>query len=202
MKRTQLELTVERSFTAPGSGAPTVARLTSRFEVEPGGGPASPEEIAEALRRLSAELDAAIPGPSAPPRKDRDLAELIEAYRPRQPELIELLREEGALTPVEYGRLKEFLSGARAATPVPPPGAELPGEPPLRERPIAAAPLAQDRTPAVARPVGELLALYHIESVKQAGAVRARRQISFEEYMAIKAHFARAEVSASGAAPP
>jgi hypothetical protein len=46
-----------------------------------------------------------------------------------------------------------------------------------------------DRTPSSPRPVDELVRTYRIESIKQAGAVRARRQISYEEYMALKRHF-------------
>jgi hypothetical protein len=37
------------------------------------------------------------------------------------------------------------------------------------------------------------LRVYQINSLKQAGAVRARREISFSEYMALKRHFQEAE---------
>jgi hypothetical protein len=81
----------------------------------------------------------------------------------------------------------------------PGPAPELaPGVPPPTDRPIAAMPLEADRTPSTPRPTGQLLDQYRIESLKQAGAVRARRQISFEEYMALKRHFS---AQAAGGAP-
>ena len=36
---------------------------------------------------------------------------------------------------------------------------------------------------------------YAVDSLKQAGAVRARREISFAEYMALKRHFQEAEAN-------
>ena len=190
--RTEFEIAVERDV-ADADGSVRRYRLTARYPSD--GSPLTPEELAALYRSLSEELDRAIPAGGAAPktRADRSLTELIETYRPRQPELLDLLREEGELSPVEYELLRHDLldrPGGAAAEPIP------------TDRPIAAAPLAQDRTPTTPRPVDELLRLYRIESLKQAGAVRARRQISFEEYMALKRHFAAAEASAAAPTPP
>jgi hypothetical protein len=123
----------------------------------------------------------------------RPLEELVETYRPRQAELVDLLREDGEISAPEAELLNGYLARlGGAATPED----LLPaGIPPPTDRPIAAMPLEVDRAPVVPRPVGQLLDQYRIESLKQAGAVRARRQISFEEYMALKRHF-------SAASPP
>ncbi|HUJ78577.1 MAG TPA: hypothetical protein VLX64_06180 [Thermoplasmata archaeon] len=180
--RRPVDLTVERSI-AVGDAPPVVVRLTVR--VDPDDATGGSPNLPDALRRLREELDAAIaavvPEAATPARADRSLDELIETYRPRQPELVDLLRDEGELTRAEHALLRGHLAAA-----VPPPAA---GGVPIAERPIAAAPLEGDRAPASPRPVEELLRKYQIESLKQAGAVRARRQISFEEYMALKRHF-------------
>lgn len=156
-------------------------RATSRIPVD-GEGP-TPEELGRMLRSLAEELDRALPA-GVPPtaRPERSLTELVETYRPRQPELVDLLLEEGELTEGESQQLRRYLTDR-----------SLPTEPVVTDRPIAAAPLAQDRAPARPRSIAELLRTYQIESLKQAGAVRARRQISFEEYMELKRHFAATE---------
>ncbi|MCI4361063.1 MAG: hypothetical protein L3J91_05115 [Thermoplasmata archaeon] len=188
LRRTEIELAVERDV-ADADGIVRRFRLVARYPVD-GLSPTS-EELAPLYRSLSDDLDRSLPGGSAPvARADRDLTELIETYRPRQPELLDLLRDEHELTAGEFQLLTAYLAertqGAREPVPT--------------DRPIAAAPLAQDRTPITPRPVDELVRLYRIESLKQAGAVRARRQISYEEYMALKRHFAAAEAAA--ASPP
>ncbi len=182
-RRRPVEITLERSVADPAGGAPLTVRVSATIG-EGEGAPAA--AVSEEVARLRATLDQAVdtirPGSSQPSRPDRLLEELIETYRPRQPELLDLLREEGELTATEYDLLRRHL-----ATPSParPPA----GGVPITERPIAAAPLEVDRAPVTPRPVAELLRLYQISSLKQAGAVRARRQISFEEYMALKRHF-------------
>jgi hypothetical protein len=184
LRRTGLDLAVERDI-VDAQGRPTRIRLGARFETEAGEGAPTVEEIRAQLRSLADELDRAMPAgasPAAVARSDRPLQELIEAYRPRQVELLDLLRDEGEITEGEFARLRQYLAG-RSTAPV--------NEPGVTERPIAAAPLALDRAPTVARPVPELLTLYRIETLKQAGAVRGRRQISYEEYMALKRHFER-----------
>jgi len=64
------------------------------------------------------------------------------------------------------------------------------------ETPLAAAPALAGRPDEGARTVAELLRLYRIDSLKQAGAVRARREISFAEYMALKRYFQEPGASA------
>jgi hypothetical protein len=194
----EIELSVERPL-GPEGPAGGVARLTVRFELGPNGKEPSPSELAQALDGLKADLDALVGVPLAGagiPRADRELAELVETYRPRQRELIDLLREEGQLTPGEHARLVEYL-GTRPAEP-----AGAPAAPPDRfvDRPIAAVPIAADRSPEGVRPVAELLREYQIGSLRQAGAVRARRQISFAEYMALKRHFEDLEQRGNAAA--
>jgi hypothetical protein len=192
LRRTEIELVVERTISTDPTGPPRVARLGSRFAIPPDAEGPTDAELAQAYAGLLAQLDRALQLlPNARERSDRELSELVETYRPRQPELIDLLRSEGELTSHEYDLLKGYLSTqlsrGRAEAPVP-------------TRPlIAALPLENDRTPATPRPVPELLSKYQITSLKQAGAVRARRQISYDEYMALKRHFTTAENPAATA---
>ena len=175
---------MERSIADPKGGSPLVVRAT--IHLEEGVDPSSPS-LAPELERLREQLETAVravsPAGTPAPRPDRSVDELIETYRPRQPELLDLLRDEGELSATEHDALRRRLFEGEAVRP-PPAGV------PITQRPIAAAPLEADRAPAVPRPIEELLRVYQIASLKQAGAVRARRQISFEEYMALKRHFA------------
>ena len=195
-RRTEIDLTVEREAVGD-DGVARRYRLTARLSVEPPDGPTPPEELRERFRALAEELDRSIPGGAIPvARVDRPLAELVETYRPRQRELLELLRDDHELTKGEFTQLRKYLDDRASGTPT---------EIPIVERPIAAAPISVDRAPTVPRPVPELLRLYQIESLKQAGAVRGRRQISYEEFMALKRHFAPSEsssASASGSSEP
>jgi len=192
----EVELAVERP--ANGEVGAERVRLVARFEVPEGAGGPTPRELGQALDQLRADLDVLVGPPlaAAPAlRPDRDLPELVDTYRPRQRELIDLLLGEGELTGGEHARLVEYLATVRA--PSPPPTLSL-SDAPLAAAPIAAAPIATERLPDRARSVPELLRTYQIETLRQAGAVRARRQISFEEYMALKRHFENsASVSAS-----
>jgi hypothetical protein len=192
----EVELAVERP--AAGGAPGELVRLVARFAVPEGAEGPSPQELAQALDRLRADLDALVGPPlaAAPAlRPDRDLPELVETYRPRQRELVDLLRDEGELTASEHARLVEYLAVVRTA---PPPASR---EPSLADAPLAAAPVASERPPERARSVPELLRTYQIESLRQAGAVRARRQISFEEYMALKRHFESAAEPRAGHPP-
>ncbi|MGA8664479.1 MAG: hypothetical protein WB809_05375 [Thermoplasmata archaeon] len=190
LRRREVELTVERPLGAAQGGGNV--RLSARFE-SPEDGKPTPRELGEALDALRADLDALVGAPlaAAPSmRPDRDLPELIEAYHPRQRVLLDLLRDEGELTAVEHMRLVEYLAaGGEPIRPVPP------SRPDLNDQPLAAAPIVADRSPEGARSVSELVRTYQIETLKQAGAVRARRQISFAEYMALKRHFESATPS-------
>jgi hypothetical protein len=184
VRRREVELVVERP--ASGDATGERVRLSARFEVESGSDGPTPSELAKALDQLRADLDVLVGPPlaAAPAlRPDRDLPELVDTYRPRQRELIDLLREEGELTAGEHARLAEYLTVLRRVAPAPTP------MPVPSDTPLAAAPILADRAPDRARPVPELLRAYQIETLRQAGAVRARRQISFEEYMSLKRHF-------------
>ncbi|MCI4320106.1 MAG: hypothetical protein L3K23_08265 [Thermoplasmata archaeon] len=184
----ELELSVEREVVDGSSGSPRRVRLVARLPHDAPAGGVDPAQLSEWVAELGRLLDATLeklPGARAPTRADRSLEDLVEAYHPRQVELVELLREEGELTTAEHERLRQYLAIPTAASVVPP-------SPPVG-RSIAEAPLERDRAPSTPRPVPELLALYQIQSLKQAGAVRARRQISYEEYMAMKRHFSAGE---------
>lgn len=173
-------------------------RLAGRFVVAEGADGPTPQELVQALDRLRADLDVLVGAPlAAAPifRPDRELSELVDTYHPRQRELIDLLREEGELTETEHERLVEYLAVVR--TPAPP---SVP-LPPLVDAPLAAAPVVAERLPDRARSVPELLRTFQIETLRQAGAVRARRQISFEEYMALKRHFESASSVPDGRSP-
>lgn len=192
LKRREIELSVEQPLGPPADGT---VRLSVRFEVGPQETTTDPEDLATALAHLREELSELVGSPAAATHEDRDLAELVETYRPRQPELLELLRGEGDLTPREYELLKAHL-----ATAPPRPAAA----PVARSRPAGPAVPAIPATPvgpATPRDVPDLLREYHIESLRQAGAVRARRQISFEEYMALKRHFEEAPAVAPKPGP-
>jgi len=194
VRRREIELTVERPLRPDDPSGGTV-RLSAKFELPPDGstGP-DHSELARAFDDLQADLDGLVGPPlaAAPAaRPDRGLTELVETYRPRQRELVDLLLGEGELTAGEHARLVEYLGA-------PPAPAEPPSPPPERriDAPIAAAPIVAGRADEGARTVPELLRLYQIGSLKQAGAVRARREISFAEYMALKRHFQDADASA------
>jgi hypothetical protein len=204
VRRREVELSVERPLEPDRPTAGTV-RLSARFEAGNGGTTPTPSELAQELDALKADLDAVVGLPIAAvpvARPDRELTELIETYRPRQRELVDLLRDEGGLTATEHARLVEYLAlggGApKLRTPPPIPESERliatvpidrePSASPRREGGPAPAAASSSLAP-VARPVPELLRTYQIGSLRQAGAVRARRQISFAEYMALKRHF-------------
>jgi hypothetical protein len=189
LRRRHVELSVERPLGARGP-AGSVARLSAAFEVGGDGEGPNPAELSRALDELLRDLEGLL-GPSiaeAPAaRADRGLQELVETYRPRQRELVDLLLADGEITSAEHARLLASLASA----PSPPPATPAPSrpEPALGEIPIAAVPLSAEPRLPPSRPVPELLRTFEITNLRQAGAVRARRQISFAEYMALKRHF-------------
>lgn len=189
LRRKELELSVERPLGSSLDPRAEVVRLTARFDTGPGGSPPTPQELEEALAGLREELSK-IPGLATGP--DRSLEELIQAYRPRQAELVELLRAEGEITPGEYELLRSYLGPTPVERPETPPPPAAPSPP----RPSS--PAVQPRPSGAPRPVEAVLEAYRIQSLREAGLVRARRQISFDEYMALKRYFE----SRSGPPPP
>jgi hypothetical protein len=186
-RRRQIELSVERPI-APRGGEGAVARLCATFDVGSDGEGPTAEELARALDELVRDLVGLVgTSPAAAPagRTDRDLTELVETYRPRQRELVDLLLADGEISPGEHALLVGTL-GARAPAPSAP---SLPELAAVGETPIAAVPIVAEPKLPPARPIPELLRTFQITSLRQAGAVRARRQISFAEYMALKRHF-------------
>jgi hypothetical protein len=194
LRRKDIELSVEQELPASVDGAPRRARLTTRFDVDsPEEAPPS-EALERALRALTESLDRAAselgPPRSPPGRADRDLTELIETYHPRQVQLVDVLRSDGEITSHESDLLREYLERAPEFGAERTPAAATPSRGPRDD----AGPRAAPRT------VPELLEAYEIHSLRQAGAVRARRQISFEEYMALKRYFASASEPSPGRA--
>lgn len=190
--RKEYELSVEQELPASADGAPRRARLTARFSTGSGEAELDDAELARSLKELADRLVEATEtagvgrGPGSEHRPDRPLTELLETYRPRQIELVELLYADGELTEGEYDVLRRQVTGRpsepeAARAPVPP------TPPPVR---------------AGGRSVEDLLRTYQITSLRQAGAVRARRQITFEEYMSLKRHFAESETSPPSATTP
>jgi hypothetical protein len=189
-RRKEYELSIEQELPASWDGAPRRARLTARFYGEAADSAPDDAELAKSLRELADRLarasEAGGLGKRATGyRPDRPLGELLETYRPRQMELVELLHADGELTEGEYTALRARMSEPSA-------------EPPLT-RTASPPPSAPPRS--VGRSVEELLRTYQITSLRQAGAVRARRQISFEEYMSLKRHFAASDVNSPTAGP-
>lgn len=182
-RRKEYELSVEQELPAASDGAPRRARLTARFPLEAGDPELEDAEVGQSLKELAERLARAAERAGVghrgtlEPRPDRPLNELLETYRPRQIELVELLHADGELTDAEYDLLRSRVDERAADAAAPSAPAPLPWGPPR----------------AGGRPVEELLRTYQITSLRQAGAVRARRQISFEEYMSLKRHFAGSE---------
>jgi hypothetical protein len=188
VRRRQIELSVERPL--GGRAAGSVARLTATFESGGSGEGPTGDELARALEELVREMDAAV-DPSLLPQgqgePDRGLEELVETYRPRQRELVDALLGDGEITKGEHARLLTSLGALPAAAR--PAAVASRDTAVLGETPIAAAPISAEPKLPPARPVPELLRTFQITNLRQAGAVRARRQISFAEYMALKRHF-------------
>ncbi len=190
VRRRQIELAVERPIGARGP-AGAVARLAATFDVDGESGGPTPSELSRALDELVRDLEGLL-GPAVAtvpaPRSDRPVDELVETYRPRQRELVDLLLEDGELTGGEHASLLAQLEARGVAAREP--SAVAPSErSPLGETPIAAVPIVAEPKLPPSRPVPELLRTFQITTLRQAGAVRARRQISFAEYMALKRHF-------------
>jgi hypothetical protein len=190
-RRRTVTLSLEREVVGP-TGTPERLRLSARFDPEDGSaeGPTL-EELKAGLERLREEMLGLSGGSRYGALPPRGLDELVETYRPRQEELVALLEEEGEVSTAEAELMRGYLTQRGASSAATRAGA--PDLPPIHERPLAAAPLEHDRTGPVPRPVARLLEEYRIETLKQAGAVRARRQISFEEYMSLKRHFSASE---------
>jgi hypothetical protein len=193
-RKRHVELSVARPL--EGRGAPgAVARLSATFEVTGDGAGPSTAELGQALEELVRDLEGVL-GPSVA-RADRPLEELVETYRPRQRELVDLLLADGEITPAEHASLAATL-GDRPGPGLPQAPARTPEPAKLGETPIAAVPIAAEPKLPPSRPVPELLRTFQIASLRQAGAVRARRQISFAEYMALKRHFEAADAPGDG----
>ena len=132
-RRKEYELTVEQELPAAADGAPRRARLTARFTGEAGETDLDDAELARSLRELADRLARASEaagvgrGPAAGARPDREVRELLETYRPRQIELVELLHADGELTDGEYAVLRARMTERPSEveeprTPAVPPG--------------------------------------------------------------------------------
>ncbi len=190
LKRIGVEISLERPVRAARGEVSGIARLSVRFEPGAGGEGPSSKELGEALEQLDRELQEAVEAVAGlrHPGPDRQLTELIETYHPRQIELVELLLADHEVTESEADSLRRYVHSSSEPRPTQPTVSKRAERVP-QER-IAVPSTSTDRIPPSPRPVPELLDQYRIESLKQAGAVRARREISFAEYMALKRHFA------------
>ncbi len=115
--RRPIELTLERTVTPAGSPTPITVRVSTTWD--PAAASDASGALAEEMARLGEQLDAAVAlvAPDAVRRRpDRTVPELVDAYHPRQPELVDLLRDEGELTPGEHAALRAHLE----PTPAPP----------------------------------------------------------------------------------
>lgn len=169
---------MERAIGSPLDPRAEVVRLTARFEVLPGSDGPTPQELDEALRSLREELSH-LPGIST--GAERTLDELIQAYRPRQAELVDLLRADGEITASEHELLRTYLAQQMG---------EEPEGTSARVAALPRAPAASSASrPPAPRSVEAVLREYRIQSLREAGLVRARRQITFDEYMALKRYF-------------
>lgn len=121
-RRKEVELSVERTVGSPLDPRGEVVRLSARFDVPPGSDGPSPQELEEVLQNLRDQLDR-LPGVSS--GADRTLEELIQAYRPRQAELVDLLRAEGEITAGEHELLRTYVAkhATERGEPVAPPTA-------------------------------------------------------------------------------
>ena len=109
VRRREIELTVERPL-GPEASSGGPVRLSARFEVGVDGDGPSHAELAAELDALKADLEALVGPPiAAAPiaRGERELTELVETYRPRQRELVDLLLADGEITAGEHRRLSE-----------------------------------------------------------------------------------------------
>ena len=194
LRRKEVELSVERPLGSPLDPRSELARLTARFEVGPNGEAPTAEELEDALKTLREELER-LPGVASGP--DRTLEEFLQAYRPRQPEHVDLLREEGEISTTEHQLLRGYFAQHTPSVAEAGPGAMGPAG--NRSSPPSQAPRPAGR----ARSVEAILSEYRIQSLREAGLVRARRQISFDEYMALKRYFAtRTGVPGTPDGPP
>jgi hypothetical protein len=189
LKPVTIELSVERETPASEGRPARRIRLTAQFAPGSTDGLPSAEELSTALQELTDRLDdglgrdeALSPAVSS---SDRSLEDLVENYRPRQVELIDLLLEEGEVSPAEHERLREFLLEERTGE-LPSSGSTVAATDPVVTK------TPSDRAPPPVRSVDELLRAYQIGSLRQAGAVRGRREISYDEYMLLKRHFSAA----------
>jgi hypothetical protein len=184
-----IELSVEREVPASDGRPARRIRLTAQFAPGSTDGLPSAEELSTALQDLTDRLDEGLGRDEAlspvVASSDRSLEDLVENYRPRQVELIDLLLEEGEVSPAEHERLREFLLEERTGD------LTSSGSPAGATDPVVSK-TTPDRAPPPVRSVDELLRAYQIGSLRQAGAVRGRREISYDEYMLLKRHFSAA----------
>jgi hypothetical protein len=189
LKPVTIELSVERETPASEGRPARRIRLTAQFAPGSTDGLPSAEELSTALQELTDRLDDGLGRDEAlspaVASSDRSLEDLVENYRPRQVELIDLLLEEGEVSPAEHERLREFLLEERTGE-LPSSGSTVAATDPVVTK------TPSDRAPPPVRSVDELLRAYQIGSLRQAGAVRGRREISYDEYMLLKRHFSAA----------
>lgn len=146
-KRSEVTVTLEEEV--PARGEAPVRRVQVSTTLRPADSDeVSPEDVAGAVRALSGHIKSAVgtleeaSGAPSGPRPDRPLADLVQTYRAKSPELVDALLWEGELTPTEHQALQAAVRQHRA-TPTRSATAPSPSPPPSPAHAAAPAPSAR-----------------------------------------------------------
>lgn len=146
-KRSEVTVTLEEEV--PARGEAPVRRVQVSTTLRPADSDeVSPEDVAGAVRALSGHIKSAVgtleeaSGAPSGPRPDRPLADLVQTYRAKSPELVDALLWEGELTPTEHQALQAAVRQHRA-TPTRSTTAPSPSPPPSPAHAAAPAPSAR-----------------------------------------------------------
>ena len=153
-KRSEVTVTLEEEV--PARGEAPVRRVQVSTTLRPADSDeVSPEDVAGAVRALSGHVKSAVgtleeaSGAPSGPRPDRPLADLVQTYRAKSPELVDALLWEGELTPTEHQALQAAVRQHRAT---PTRTAPAPSPSPPTSPAHAAAPAPSARAPPSSPP--------------------------------------------------
>ncbi len=160
-KRSEVTVTLEEEV--PARGEAPVRRVQVSTTLRPADSDeVSPEDVAGAVRALSGHIKSAVgtleeaSGAPSGPRPDRPLADLVQTYRAKSPELVDALLWEGELTPTEHQALQAAVRQHRATptrsatppTPSPPSPSSAPSSPPPARAPPSSPPSSPSPAPS------------------------------------------------------
>ncbi len=155
-KRSEVTVTLEEEV--PARGEAPVRRVQVSTTLRPADSDeVSPEDVAGAVRALSGHIKSAVgtleeaSGAPSGPRPDRPLADLVQTYRAKSPELVDALLWEGELTPTEHQALQAAVRQHRVA-PTPSATAPSPSPPSPPSPPSGPASAPPARSPASSPP--------------------------------------------------